>query len=46
MRFEESRDESRCDKDIKRIESCRECVFEVLCRLDKNNQTLFFNKRP
>lgn len=34
-RFEQSTDESRCDKNISRIESCRKCVFEVLCRLER-----------
>jgi len=44
MRFEYSTDETRCDKEIAWIKSCRECLFDVLCRLDKQWQTLFFNK--
>jgi hypothetical protein len=36
MKFECSRDENECDKGIKWIDSCRECIFNVLCKLDKN----------
>ena len=35
MRFEQSTEEDRCDKEIARIKTCRECVFEVLCRLER-----------
>lgn len=44
MKFECSRNENECDKGIKWIDSCRECIFNVLCKLDKNWQTLFFNR--
>lgn len=43
MRFEYSRNENECDKGLKWIDSCRECLFNVLCNLDKNWQTQFFN---
>jgi len=43
MRFEYSRNENECDKGLKWIDGCRECLFNVLCRLDKNWQTSFFN---
>jgi len=42
--FEQSRDETLCDKWISYLNSCRECLFNVLCGLDKQWQTLFFNK--
>lgn len=32
--YEESSDKSRCDKGISRIKSCRECIFQVLCRFN------------
>ena len=35
MRFEYSTDETRCDKEIAWIKSCRECLFDVLCRLQR-----------
>ena len=34
MEYEESSDKSRCDKGIARIKSCRECIFQVLCRFN------------
>lgn len=42
-KFEQSKDEEICDKWIAWRNSCRECIFNVLCKLDKNWQTLFFN---
>lgn len=32
--FEQSTEEDRCDKGIARIKSCRECLFEVLCKFN------------
>lgn len=46
--FEESSDESRCDKNIARIKSCRECIFKVLCRLERikeKNQSFSTNNK-
>lgn len=34
MEYEESSDKSRCDKGIARIKSCRECIFQVLCKFN------------
>jgi hypothetical protein len=36
--------EDVCDKGLAWRDSCRECIFQVLCKLDNNWQTLFFNK--
>lgn len=33
-KFEQSTEEGRCDKGIARIKSCRDCVFEVLCKFN------------
>lgn len=33
-RFEASSEEWRCDKWIARMKSCRECIFEVLCKFN------------
>ena len=32
--YEQSTDKERCDKNISRIKSCRECLFEVLCKFN------------
>ena len=34
MKFECSSEEDRCDKWIARMKSCRQCVFEVLCKFN------------
>ena len=34
MWFECSSEEDRCDKWIARIKSCRECIFNVLCKFN------------
>ena len=44
-RYEESSDESRCDKEIARIRSCRECVFNVLCRLERIKERNLVSKK-
>ena len=33
-KFEASSEEWRCDKWIARIKSCRECIFEALCKFN------------
>ena len=33
-KFEESSEEWRCDKWIAWIKSCRECIFEALCKFN------------
>ena len=33
-RFEESSEEWRCDKWIAWMKSCRECLFQVLCKFN------------
>ena len=33
-RFEESSEKDKCDKGIAWIKSCRECIFQVLCRFN------------
>jgi hypothetical protein len=33
-KFEESSEEDKCDKGIAWIKSCRECIFQVLCRFN------------
>ena len=33
-KYEESSDKDKCDKGISRIKSCRECIFQVLCRFN------------
>ena len=33
-RFEASSEEGKCDKGIAWIKSCRECIFQVLCRFN------------
>lgn len=33
-KYEESSDKSRCDKGITWIESCRKCIFQVLCKFN------------
>ena len=33
-KFEASSEEWRCDKWIARIKSCRECIFETLCKFN------------
>lgn len=42
-RFEESSNEKLCDKGLSYIHSCRECVFEVLCRLERQKERNLFN---
>ena len=41
MEFECSSEKERCDKWIARMKSCRQCIFEVLCKFNsfyqKNN---------
>lgn len=34
MEFEQSSEKDRCDKWIARMKSCRQCVFEVLCKFN------------
>jgi hypothetical protein len=34
MEFECSSEKERCDKWIARMKSCRECLFNVLCRFN------------
>lgn len=34
MEFEESSDKTKCDKWISWIKSCRECIFQVLCKFN------------
>jgi len=45
MRFENSTDENRCDKEIAWIKSCRECVFNVLCRLERIREKNLSNNK-
>ena len=45
MRFENSTDENRCDKEIAWITSCRECVFNVLCRLERIREKNLSNNK-
>lgn len=33
-RYEESSDKTKCDKGIAWIKSCRECLFQVLCKFN------------
>lgn len=33
-KYEESSDKSRCDKGIAWMKSCRECLFQVLCKFN------------
>lgn len=33
-KFEESSEKNKCDKGIQRINSCRECIFQVLCKFN------------
>lgn len=41
--FEESSDNKLCDKGISYIHSCRECIFNVLCRLERMRERNLFN---
>lgn len=41
--FEESSNEKLCDKWIAWIHSCRECLFNVLCRLERQKERNLFN---
>lgn len=34
MEFEASSEKDRCDKWIARMKSCRQCIFEVLCKFN------------
>ena len=36
MWFECSSEEDRCDKNLSYIKSCRECIFQVLCKFNPN----------
>lgn len=42
-KYEESTDKDKCDKGIAWIKSCRECLFQVLCKFNsfyqKNGKT-------
>ena len=33
-RYEESTDKTKCDKGISWMKSCRECLFQVLCKFN------------
>ena len=33
-KYEESTDKDKCDKGIAWIKSCRECLFQVLCKFN------------
>ena len=33
-RFEASSDKTKCDKGISWMKSCRQCLFEVLCKFN------------
>ena len=33
-KYEESSEKDRCDKWIAWIKSCRECIFQVLCKFN------------
>lgn len=33
-RYEESSDKTKCDKGISWMKSCRECLFQVLCKFN------------
>lgn len=39
-------DNTECKHDIAWIESCRQCVFEVLCRLEEIKKQKSYNKKP
>ena len=34
MEYEQSSEKDRCDKGISWIKSCRQCIFEVLCKFN------------
>ena len=34
MEYEQSTEKDKCDKWIQWIKSCRECLFEVLCKFN------------
>lgn len=44
-KYEESSDQSRCDKGIAWMKSCRECLFEVLCKFNSFYQKKNDNKQ-
>ena len=44
-RFEESKDESLCSKWLSYLHSCRECIFQVLCRLERQKERNLFNNQ-
>ena len=41
--YEESKDKNLCSKGLWYINSCRECVFQVLCRLENIREKNLFN---
>lgn len=45
-RFEASSEEWRCDKWIAWIKSCRECIFEVLCKFNPYYQKKWQQIKP
>ncbi len=44
-KFEESSDKTKCDKWIARMKSCRECLFQVLCKFNPYYQKKNDNKQ-
>lgn len=36
--------EWKCRYWLREIESCKKCLFETLCRLEKNQESLNYNK--